>query len=153
MIAGVSSEFRSRSRSASVASAGLGACAAPGGDSGSVAQLATAPAAAIITATIIQRARRGRSVNSVRCALFGIAQGGQFAFEALDLGGVLSLDQRVLVLMAGIAQLADFPIGVAQMFGDSGVVARQVDGVLQLVDRFAVIAFLIVDPAEAIDVK
>ena len=41
--------------------------------------------------------------------LFGHNPGGHFDFEPLDLIGVLSLLQRVLILMAGVARLADFP--------------------------------------------
>src|SRR5271170_4127628 len=83
----------------------------------------------------------------------GILQNLNLILEACDLIRLLRLLQRVGVFVAGFLDLAELAIGVAQMLGDGGIAAGQVDGFLQLLDGFFVIALLIVNPAEAVDVK
>src|SRR5271170_1654164 len=83
----------------------------------------------------------------------GILQNLDLILEPCDLVRLLRLLQRVGVFVAGFLDLAELAIGVAQMLGDSRIAAGQVDGFLQLLDRFLVVALLIVNPAEAVDVK
>src|ERR1700733_9730771 len=83
----------------------------------------------------------------------GILQNLDLILEPCDLVRLLRLLQRVGVFVAGFLDLAKLAIGVAQMLGDGGIAAGQVDGLLQLLDGFFVVALLIVNPAEAVDVK
>src|SRR5580704_256904 len=83
----------------------------------------------------------------------GILQNLDLILEPCDLVRLLRLLQRVGVFVAGFLDLAKLAIGVAQMLGDGGIAAGQVDGLLQLLDGFCVVALLIVNPAEAVDVK
>ena len=111
----------------------------------SVASSSIDPAAA--SETVFRR--RVRSVARAG----GILQDLKFILEPCDLVGFLRLLQRVRVLVACFLDLAQLAIRVAKMLGDSGVVAGQVDRALQLLDGALVVAFLIVNPSQAIDVK
>src|SRR5271156_2691333 len=83
----------------------------------------------------------------------GILQDLNLVLEACDLVGFLRLLQRVVVLVAGFLGFTQLAIRVAKMLGDGGIAAGQVDRFLQLLDGFLVVALLIVNPSEAVDVK
>src|SRR5579862_526689 len=83
----------------------------------------------------------------------GILQDLDFILEARDLVGFLRLPQRVGVFVAGFLDLAELAICVAQMLGDGGIAAGQVNRALQLLDGPFVVALLIVNPPQAVDVE
>src|SRR5579864_128247 len=98
------------------------------------------------------RCLRKQSI-SVAGVLFGIAQGRELLLEPRDLVGLLGLYECVLVFMARIANFADFLISVTQMLGDRWIVAGQIDRALEFVDRPPVLASLIIDPSQTVDVE
>src|SRR5437667_208000 len=75
------------------------------------------------------------------------------ALQALDLRGFLRPRERVLAETERVARLARALIRVPQVLGDGWVVARQLDRALELLDGAPVVAALVVDPAEAVDVE
>src|SRR5271166_6678718 len=83
----------------------------------------------------------------------GILQDLDLVLEACDLVGFLRLLQRVGVFVARFLHLAQLAIRVAKMLGDRGIAAGQVDRALQLLDRALVVAFLVVNPSQAVDVE
>ena len=93
--------------------------------------------------------RRARSVARAG----GILQDLDFILEACDLVSFLRLLQRVRILVARFLGFAQLPIRVTKMLGDRWIAAGQVDRALELLDGFFVVAFLVVNPAQAIDVK
>src|SRR5258708_31124340 len=94
---------------------------------------------------------RGRVCSVARAG--GILQDLDLVLEASDLVGLLSLLQGIGVLVAGFLGFAQPPIRVAKMLRNRWIAAGQVDRALQLLDCFFVIALLIIDPSEAVDVK
>src|SRR5277367_1271732 len=98
-----------------------------------------------------QNVFRRRAASVARAG--GILQNLNLVLEPCDLVRLLRLLQRIGVFVAGFLDLAELAIGVAEMLGDGRIAAGQVDGFLQLLDRFFVVALLIINPAEAVDVK
>src|SRR5271156_2954728 len=105
----------------------------------------------IDTTAASQNVFRRRAGSVARAG--GILQNLNLILEPCDLVRLLRLLQRVGVFVAGFLDLAELAIGVAQMLGDGGIAAGQVDGFLQLLDGFFVVALMIVNQAEAVDVK
>src|SRR5581483_719216 len=66
---------------------------------------------------------------------------------------ILGPFERVFVLLAGLRVAPQARVGVAQMLGDRGIVASQVDRLLELLDRLLVIALAVIHPAQAVDVE
>src|SRR5216684_5107848 len=93
--------------------------------------------------------RRRRSVASAG----GILQDLKFILEPRDLVGFIRLLQRIAVLVAGFLDLAQSAVRVAEMLSDCRIAAGQINCAFQLLDGALVVALLIVNPAEAIDVK
>src|SRR5271170_2900225 len=78
---------------------------------------------------------------------------GNLELETLNLIGILGPLERVLVLITGVSRLADLAVGVAQVLSDSRVAVGQVNGAFQLVNRFLVLALLVVNPAKTVNVE
>src|SRR5215470_745134 len=61
--------------------------------------------------------------------------------------------ERVAVDAQGLRGAPGLLVGVAEVLGDGGVVGRERDGTLEILDRLVVVAALEVHPAEAVDVE
>src|SRR6266436_588540 len=93
--------------------------------------------------------RRRRSVAGAG----GILQDLKFILEPRDLIGFIRLLERVAVLVAGFLDLAQSAVRVAEMLGDRRVAAGQIYCAFQLLDGALVVALLIINPTEAINVE
>ena len=61
--------------------------------------------------------------------------------------------QSLAVRLGGIHSPASLLVRIAEVFDDGGVVTDQLDRSLQMFYRLGVVAALIVDPAQAIDIE
>src|SRR5437762_3138826 len=75
------------------------------------------------------------------------------ALQAADLAGLFRARQRIAVDTQGVRRMARAAVGVAQVLGHGRVVARELDGALEMLHRPPIVAALVVHPAEAVDVE
>src|SRR5581483_2274158 len=77
----------------------------------------------------------------------------QLVLEPCHLFRLLRLLERVGVLVARLAQLSDLAVGIAEMLGDGGIAAGEIDGPFELLDRVLVFTLLVVHPTETVDIE
>src|SRR5579885_1726278 len=77
----------------------------------------------------------------------------QLVLEPCHLLRLLRLLERVGVLVARLAQLSDLAVGIAEMLGDGGIAAGEIDGPFELLDRLLVFTLLVVHPTETVDIE
>src|SRR5689334_2250095 len=77
----------------------------------------------------------------------------ELALQAVDLLRLLGLVQRLRVDANRLARTPDLLVGVAEMLGHGGILAGELDGVLQRVDGALVVAALVVHPRQRVDVE
>src|SRR5262249_54802619 len=82
----------------------------------------------------------------------GAAEGLDLAPQAFDLRRLLRALEGVSVDPQRRGALAESLVGVTQVLNDGGVIPRQLDGALELLDRALVLAALVVHPPQAVDV-
>src|SRR5438034_1961035 len=75
------------------------------------------------------------------------------ALQAADLASLFRARQRIAVDTQGVHRMARAAVGVAQVLGHGRVVARELDGALEMLHRPPIVAALVVHPAEAVDVE
>src|SRR5438874_119076 len=75
------------------------------------------------------------------------------ALQAADLASLFRARQRIAVDTQGVRRMARAAVGVAQVLGHGRVVARELDGALEMLHRPPIVAALVVHPAEAVDVE
>src|SRR5437660_3505658 len=74
------------------------------------------------------------------------------ALQAADLASLFRARQRIAVDTQGVRRMARAAVGVAQVLGHGRVVARELDGALEMLHRPPIVAALVVHPAEPVDV-
>src|SRR5438445_560439 len=101
------------------------------------------------------RGRRAPGAGSERRALRAdtALQDVDLALQPADLASLLRARQRIAVDTQGVRRMARAAVGVAQVLGHGRVVARELDGALEMLHRPPIVAALVVHPAEAVDVE